>query len=107
MFHFSLPEPFRHAFGSPRKRTGRKRPARLRTRPLLEVLEDRAVPATFTVLDTDDNGGVDPAVGAGTGTLRQAIIDANANTGTDTIAFAIAGAGLHTITLAAPLPNLG
>jgi hypothetical protein len=47
------------------------------------VLEDRTVPSTFTVTNTGDNGGVNPAPGAGTGTLRQAIVDANtANTGT-------------------------
>jgi hypothetical protein len=31
----------------------------------------------FTVTNTGDNGGVNPAAGAGTGTLRQAIVDAN------------------------------
>src|SRR5438128_4636881 len=44
---------------------------------------------TFTVTNTGDNGGVDPAPGAGTGTLRQAIIDANNNPGLDMIAFNI------------------
>ena len=57
---------------------------------------------TFTVTNTGDNGGVNPAVGAGTGTLRQAIIDANANAGADTITFAVTG----TITLAAALPPI-
>jgi titin len=48
----------------------------------LERLEDRTVPSTFSVTNTGDNGGVNPAAGAGTGTLRQAIVDANAaNTG--------------------------
>src|SRR6478735_5237539 len=55
----------------------------------LYPLEDRCVPAVFTVTNTGDNGGVDPAAFAGTGTLRQAIIDANATTGADTINFAL------------------
>ena len=60
--------------------------------------------ATFTVTNTGDNGGVDPAPSAGTGTLRQAIVDANANAGADMITFNIAGSGVQTITLAAALP---
>jgi hypothetical protein len=54
-------------------------------------------PTIFTVLNTND---------AGAGSLRQAIIDANANCGHDTIKFNIAGAGPHTITPATILPNL-
>jgi hypothetical protein len=39
--------------------------------------------STYLVTNTGDNGGVNPASGAGTGTLRQAIVDANAaGTGT-------------------------
>ena len=38
-------------------------------RPRLEPLEDRSVPATFTVLNLAD---------AGDGSLRQAVLDANA-----------------------------
>jgi hypothetical protein len=34
--------------------------------------------STFSVTSTGDNGGVNPVPGAGTGTLRQAIVDANA-----------------------------
>ena len=61
--------------------------------------------ATFTVTNTGDNGGVNPAPGAGTGTLRQAIIDANAMAGADTIGFAAGVTG--TITLAsAALPQI-
>src|SRR4051812_42811607 len=41
--------------------------------------------ATFTVTNTNDTGA---------GSLRQAIIDANANAGTDQISFNIAGAGV-------------
>src|SRR5262245_35735363 len=59
----------------PRKRTA---PARL----TLEVLETRTVPSTFTVLNLADSG---------TGSLRQAILDANANPGTDAIDFATTG----------------
>jgi len=49
--------------------------------PRLELLslESRIVPATFTVINTGD---------AGVGSLRQAIIDANAAAGADTIVFA-------------------
>lgn len=62
--------------------------------------------ATFVVTNTGDNGGVNPAAGAGTGTLRQAIVDANATVAADMISFNIAGAGVQTITLAAALPNI-
>src|SRR5690348_13272029 len=62
--------------------------------------------ATFTVTNTGDNGGVNPAPNAGTGTLRQAIIDANATAGDDQINFNIPGSGTHTITLAGQLPGV-
>jgi hypothetical protein len=55
----------------------------------VEALEDRTVPSTFLVTNTGDNGGVDPAVGAGTGTLRQAILDANYASDPAVIAFDI------------------
>ncbi len=42
----------------------------------------------FTVTNTDDSGP---------GSLRQAILDANANPGADLITFNIPGAGPHTI----------
>src|SRR4051794_2243094 len=48
-------------------------------RPQLEALEDRTVPSTFTVLNLADSGE---------GSLRQAVLDANALSGADTIAFA-------------------
>ncbi len=48
-----------------------------------------AVAATFTVTTAADSGA---------GSLRQAILDANANAGADTIAFDIPGSGIHTIT---------
>ena len=50
---------------------------------------------TFTVTTTSDSGA---------GSLRQAILDANAALGTDTIAFAIPGAGVHVIAPATALP---
>ena len=53
--------------------------------------------ATFTVTNTDDSGP---------GSLRQAILDANANAGADTIDFDIPGAGVHTITPASALPTI-
>jgi IPT/TIG domain/S-layer homology domain len=51
--------------------------------------------ATFTVTNTSDSGA---------GSLRQAILDANANPGADTIAFNITGAGVQTIALTSSLP---
>ena len=54
-------------------------------------------PMTFTVTNTNDSGS---------GSLRQAILDANANPGADTIAFNISGAGVHTIMPASPLPTI-
>jgi hypothetical protein len=53
--------------------------------------------ATFLVTNTDDSGP---------GSLRQAILDANANTNADDIAFLIPGGGVHTINLASALPNI-
>src|SRR4051812_27705122 len=47
-------------------------------RPSLEVLEDRVVPSTFTVKNLADTGA---------GSLRQAVLDANANPGADVIRF--------------------
>lgn len=53
--------------------------------------------ATFTVTNTNDSGS---------GSLRQAILDANSNPGLDTIAFDISGSGVHTISPATPLPPI-
>ncbi len=50
---------------------------------------------TFVVTTTADGGA---------GSLRQAIIDANATAGTDTISFSISGSGPHTISLDSALP---
>jgi titin len=43
---------------------------------------------------------------SGSGSLRQAILDANAATGVDTIVFQIPGTGVQTITLANALPSI-
>ncbi|KAB2970690.1 cadherin domain-containing protein [Zoogloea sp.] len=51
----------------------------------------------YTVSNTADSGA---------GSLRQAILDANANSGTDSINFNIAGTGVHTISLASALPTI-
>ena len=51
--------------------------------------------AGFVVTNTND---------AGAGSLRQAILDANANPGPDDITFNISGAGVHTLTPLTPLP---
>jgi hypothetical protein len=53
--------------------------------------------ATFTVTNTNDSGP---------GSLRQAILDANALAGADTIAFAIPGAGPHSIQVLSTLPGV-
>jgi hypothetical protein len=74
----------------------------LGTRPVLAaalgILAASALPAaTFTVTSTSDSGA---------GTLRQAILDANAAAGADTIAFNITGSGVHTLTPASALPAI-
>lgn len=78
------------------RRDARVRSTR-RTSPLrLEQLENRVVLSTFTVIDTDDSGA---------GSLRQAILDANASdAGADLISFAIPGNGVHTIAPLTALP---
>jgi len=68
------------------------------SKPRLEILEDRALPSTFTVINTADSGA---------GSLRQAILDANAASGSNSIDFDIPGTGTHTIALASALPALG
>ena len=53
--------------------------------------------STFVVTNTGDSGA---------GSLRQAILDANAHPGADTIVFNIPGSGLHTITPSTALPTI-
>src|SRR4051812_16946911 len=59
---------------------GRNRPGQRRFRPGIECLEDRAVPATFTVTTTLDVVAADGKL-----SLREAINAANANPGADAI----------------------
>src|SRR5262249_25175112 len=68
-------------------------------RPALEALEDRSVPTGFVVTTAADSGS---------GSLRQAILDANANAGPDSIDFAIRTASNvpPVIALSTPLPTL-
>ncbi len=69
-----------------------------RARLVAEQLEDRSVPAaTFNVTTTAD---------AGAGSLRQAILDANATAGADVVTFNIPGAGPHTIQPVSALPTI-
>jgi hypothetical protein len=60
-------------------------------------LASGALATTYTVTSTGDSGA---------GSLRQAILDANANAGADVIHFNIMGGGVHTITPLTPLPTL-
>jgi hypothetical protein len=77
-------------------RTGRRRPA-LRARPRLEPLEDRWLPSQIGLT-------VSSLADAGTGSLRAAVLTANAGSQKDqfTIGFAVKG----TIDLQTPLPDL-
>src|SRR5947208_14528397 len=71
-------------------RTQRRKPApRLSFVPRLDVLEDRSLPSTFSVSNLADSGP---------GSLRQAVLDANASPGADDVVFAPGVSG--TITLA-------
>src|SRR5947207_2773797 len=60
----------------------------------IELLEDRTVPSQFVVTTSTDSGA---------GSLRQAILDANAASGADTITFSgVSG----TLTIATDLPAI-
>lgn len=85
---------FSNWYGS---RSTTKRSARRSTPLILESLESREAPAVFTVTNSND---------AGAGSLRQAILGANAILGADSVKINIPGAGVHTINLASPLPRI-
>src|SRR5262245_17721663 len=86
----------RNWFTRPVIRLNRQAPAR--RRPTLEALEDRLVPSTFSVMDTSDSGA---------GSLRQAILYANASAGADVINFDPAAfATPSTIRLLSSLPDI-
>ena len=69
---------------------------RAHSRVQAQALEFRLLLATYVVTNTND---------AGTGSLRQAIVNANANAGADTINFNIPGTGtVRTITPKTELP---
>jgi hypothetical protein len=75
------------------RRHGRPR----RYRPAIDILEGRWLPSTFLVTTTDD---------AGAGSLRQAILDANATPGPNEIDFAIGDGGAQTIRPTTALPQV-
>ena len=58
-------------------------------RPCLDFLEDRTLPTTFMVMNTQDSG---------LASLRAAILAANANPGSDTLLFTPAMGGTITLT---------
>ena len=80
---------------------------RHRLLPRAERVEERTLLSTFTVTNTGDNSGVDPPAFAGTGTLRQAIVDSNATPGLNTIDFSItAGSAPYVINVQSALPEI-
>jgi hypothetical protein len=62
---------------------------------LLVAAPSAASASTYTVTSTAD---------AGAGTLRQAILDANAHAGSDSVRFNLLGSGVRTIAITTPLP---
>src|SRR4051812_27442550 len=66
-------------WGIGRNREGRKTAPRRSVVPRLDVLEDRSLPSTFSVLNLLDSGP---------GSLRDAVLGANAQPGADEIRFA-------------------
>ncbi len=71
------------------------RRCRIRNEMRADSLEHRSLLSAYVVLNNNDSG---------VGSLRQAILDANAHNGADEIRFNIPGAGGHSITLASTLP---
>jgi hypothetical protein len=77
-----------------------RKPGRRRIRPVLEALEERRLPATFTVTSTADDGSP--------GTFRWALGQVNASRdSSDSVTFNIPGSGVQTIEVMSPLPTLG
>jgi hypothetical protein len=72
------------------------RPSKRRVHAV-ELLEPRELLTSFTVTSTLDSG---------TGSLRQAIVNADAVSGPSTIDFSIPGPGVHDINLASVLPDI-
>ncbi len=64
-----------------------------RSRPILEALETRQLLSTYAVLNTNDSG---------TGSLRQAIINANKDTSPDDIVFSILASTAPELNVAVP-----
>jgi parallel beta-helix repeat protein len=64
---------------------------------VFDRLEDRTVLSVYVVTNTADSGP---------GSLRQAILNADAASGVQTIDFAIPGSGVHTITPLSALPTI-
>ena len=79
-----------------RQSLGRRNQRRRRFRPAVELLEPRMLLSVFTVTNTSD---------AGSGSLREAILQANATPGADKIQFSV-GVGPQTITPLTQLPAL-
>src|SRR5436189_150930 len=74
---------------------------KVRCRPLLELLEDRTLPSTYTVIyttDTDKGSGLN-------GDLRYCIQQANLNSGS-TIQFSSQVLAAHTISLSSKLDTI-
>jgi parallel beta-helix repeat protein len=75
-----------------------QRPSSVQATPIAQVQQaDFGGASTFSVTNTNDSGS---------GSLRQAIRDANASSGADIINFSIPGSGVHTITPDSALPAL-
>ena len=85
----------RRSIESPRARRARPRRSAFLAAAFAAGASARA--ATFTVTSSAD---------AGPGSLRQAILDANASPGPDTIAFNIPGSGVHTLIPESVLPAI-